>query len=164
METILEEIESAAKSDLWYAALVLTLTLPDICAWLEAPVGASTSRQKSRYIRWCNKNFNNVSLDGTACWDLRSGVVHQGMYRNRSYDRIIFTVSGHQVHGLILEARNEKALSLSAEMFCDEVITCVKTWYNQNKEEKPVADNLNKLVRKRPDGLSPIFSNVPTIY
>jgi hypothetical protein len=84
MESVLLEIEKTMEAGLWYAAVALSLTLPDICASLEARPNARSDGQKARYKSWLNKNLaGKIGLSADECWGLRSGVVHQGRYSNK---------------------------------------------------------------------------------
>jgi hypothetical protein len=95
VEPVLLEIERTMAAGLWYAAVALSLTLPDICASLEARPNARSDGQKARYKSWFNKNLaGKIGLSADECWGLRSGVVHQGRYSNkdiRVYQRVAFT-------------------------------------------------------------------------
>ena len=44
METLLREIEHALDAGLFYLALALSLSLPDICAALDSPNGESSGQ------------------------------------------------------------------------------------------------------------------------
>ena len=88
MDLILKEIQAALDAKLWYAALAVTVTLPDICASLEAPPGASKDKQRSRYLRWFNTYAKrDAVLTADRCWDLRCGVSHEGKYKPEAFER-----------------------------------------------------------------------------
>jgi hypothetical protein len=83
METILEEIERALAAELWYAAIVMALTLPDICASLEAVPNARPDGQRARYQSWVRRyGTYHLGVGDEDCWSLRCGVVHEGKYAN----------------------------------------------------------------------------------
>jgi hypothetical protein len=54
MEVILREIERALVLQLYYLAVAMCLTLPDICAALEADDGETSG---ARYKAWYNTNL-----------------------------------------------------------------------------------------------------------
>src|SRR4029077_3839387 len=91
METILQEIEKAIDAKLYYLAIVLAVTLPDICAALESADGRT---RPERYKAWYRANlaskFSFLTEDD--CYSLRCGVVHQGQFGfvNSQYDRVAF--------------------------------------------------------------------------
>ncbi|EQD56665.1 hypothetical protein B1A_11430, partial [mine drainage metagenome] len=53
METILQEIERALDAHLYYLAVAMVLTLPDICAALASADGESSGQ---RYRDWYDAN------------------------------------------------------------------------------------------------------------
>lgn len=62
MELILKEIERALDAKLYYLALQVSLTLPDICAALQSDDGRAS---KSKYIAWYDtyaKEPGNLSI------------------------------------------------------------------------------------------------------
>jgi hypothetical protein len=70
------EIEKALEARLFYLALLLTLTLPDICAALEQPDGRSG---KKSYEEWYNRNiFQKIGgLTPEEANERRNTIVHQ---------------------------------------------------------------------------------------
>jgi len=61
MKTLTDEIMNCLRNRLWYAALVLALLLPDICAALESQDGfSSRDRYKSWYDSWLGKKYDSV--------------------------------------------------------------------------------------------------------
>jgi len=164
MESILREIESTIAAGLWYAAIALCLTLPDICATLEARSGARSDGQQARYNGWFNRNvaakFGLIGLSAEECWKLRCGVLHEGRYKKRKvsaeYDRIVFTLPpGGTIHNVVIEASNSAILSLSAEFFCNQLIAAVREWSKAKKSDKIVKANLAQLIQPRPNEFEP---------
>ena len=54
-------------------------------------------------------------------------------------------------------------LMMSVVPFCESVISAVGEWYQANKGNQFIQANLERLVRYRPEGVPPIFVNVPVI-
>ena len=165
METILKEIERALEARLWYAAVVLALTLPDICAKLEAAPNARKDGQQARYRRWCRRNLSDTfGLSDDLCWYLRCGVVHEGRYKHKDFDRVVFTTpDGGGVHNIILEIGDTRMLSLHVLIFCEEMMLSVRNWYDAKRDDQVVSTNLQRLVQLRPEGLLPIFKGAVVI-
>ena len=73
IESLLQEIEKAIKAELYYLALLLTLTLPDICTALEQPNGRTDG--KRLYKKWYKANIHDLigglSPDGPMSLDVR---------------------------------------------------------------------------------------------
>ncbi len=88
IEKLLEEIEKALSHDLYFAALSLVLTLPDICGRAEYPSAGVTKR----YITWYNEYIGQYDrcpcddckevqmpyLSGEVVYNLRNSFLHQG--------------------------------------------------------------------------------------
>src|SRR6266851_3854531 len=123
-----DEIKNCLSHELWYAALVLALTLPDVCAVLESANGqTSDDRYKAWFDTWLKGKYLDVSADDI--YSLRCGVAHQGTfhYRGKQYRRIFFTLrpDGKLFHELVLN----DALDLDLDMFCNGVIRRVEEWF-----------------------------------
>jgi hypothetical protein len=90
VESLTQEIERAIKAELFYLALLLTLTLPDVCAALEQPGGRTNWRLYNRNI------FQKIrGLTVEAAYELRNTVIHQSQAiasNKRQYTRIIFII------------------------------------------------------------------------
>ena len=90
MDTVVSEVRCCLESGNYRAALVLALTIPDICGLVEHP--ECRKRSKKRYVAWFNdhilvnyaKNFTpegGVSesyFDGDMCYSLRCKFLHEG--------------------------------------------------------------------------------------
>lgn len=86
---IIDEIEKALGHDLYFAALNLALTLPDICGKAECPSLHST---RERYIRWYDENVGVTEkpprctedepeipyLSGEVVYSLCCSLLHEG--------------------------------------------------------------------------------------
>lgn len=86
---IIDEIEKALNHDLYFAALNLALTLPDICGKAEYPSLRST---RERYIQWYDKIVGVTEkppkctedepempyLSGEVVYSLRCSLLHEG--------------------------------------------------------------------------------------
>ena len=71
MEMILKEIEAALAAKLYYLAVTLSLTLPDVCAALEAADGGTSS---DRYKAWYTAHLGptyGAMLTADDCCSLR---------------------------------------------------------------------------------------------
>jgi len=163
METLTNEIKNCLLNRLWYAALVLTLLLPDVCAALEAEDGCTTrERYKSWFDKWVGKKYPNI-LSADQMYYLRCGVAHQGKFEHPTmkYERIFFTLrpNGSFFHGNVLN----KALNLDIRFFCKDVVQSVEAWYAAKANDPCVQKNLANLVRFHPNGLAEYLPGVPTV-
>lgn len=164
MKTLTDEIVNCLKAELWYAALVLTLMLPDICAALEAENGATTpERYKAWYEKWLQHKYEKISADDL--YYLRCGVAHQAQFSHQAikYDRIFFTLkhpkgkywSFGKVHEHRKIQKTDRGQSYSTDLkrFCENVIDSVDEWFAHKTNDANVKNNIGHLVQFYPHGL-----------
>lgn len=88
MDRFIDAIHTSLATQNWYAALYLSLTLPDICARLESN-NRKTNRNK--FVAWFDKYLASkyraqigadremhVFLSGNDCYALRCAMLHEG--------------------------------------------------------------------------------------
>lgn len=87
VQRIVDDIRDALTNNLFFAALISALNLPDICGKAEYPNETST---KKRYIDWYDKEigqyeknpFQNTEempyLSGNVIYSLRCALLHEG--------------------------------------------------------------------------------------
>ena len=116
MEMILKEIEAALAAKLYYLAVTLSLTLPDVCAALEAADGGTSS---DRYKAWYTAHLGptyGAMLTADDCCSLRCGVIHQGRFgdQQHQYSRVLFTIPNVQNNTFHLNVMNDPQKAMSA--------------------------------------------------
>jgi hypothetical protein len=162
METVLQEIERALQARVYYLALVVALTLPDICAALESPDGQT---DRDRYKVWYNANLGGRygALTDADCYSLRCGVVHQGRFGHpkMGYGRVVFSLPGTGIflHNNIVN----DALKLDVGQFCRDMVQAARRWFASKQNDPTVQANLPNLVQLRPQGLAPYIVGMPLI-
>jgi hypothetical protein len=163
MEIITNEIGRALQAGLYYPAIVLTLTLPDICGALESADGEATgARYKDWRDTWLFAAYPNVN--GQDLYSLRCGVLHQGRlgHPKMQYSRVLFTVPNAQrnvFHNNIIG----DALNLDAVIFCTDVMKAVARWYDTKRNDAHVVANWSRLFQYREHGIAPYMVGVPLI-
>jgi hypothetical protein len=163
VEGLLREIEKAMTAELYYLALLLTLTLPDVCSALEQSDGRAAG--KKAYKAWYKINIHDVigGLTPDEAYELRSTVVHQSRALGseaRNYSRILFTMkSTTRIDSCILN----DAMMFDAEMFCGRWISMVRQWIEKTKTNPTVQGHLPSLLQVRPSGLAPYVVGMPII-
>lgn len=174
LEALLRDIEKALDSNLYYLALAVTLSLPDICVCLACEPNKIWTNQK-KYEAWCDQNIvpHFQRLTARDCYRLRCGVVHQGNFGrpDNRYDRIIFhprPARGHKVmHEFVSRAgtveANEIALTLDLTTFCTIFIAAARSWMEKMDDDPNVAANAPNIVRFRSEGISPHVIGLPII-
>src|SRR5262245_2274592 len=87
LDSILVDIQRAIDAKLYYPALLVALTIPDICAALTLDKSVNVTARD--YIRFVERYtvaepgadpeaVNFIGVDGVMCYRLRCGVVHRG--------------------------------------------------------------------------------------
>jgi hypothetical protein len=163
VENITNEVLKALEAKLYYLAVVLTLTLPDICGALESVDGEASG---SSYKVWCDTWMaaRYPGLSGNDLYRLRCGVLHQARLGNSKmqYGRVLFTVPNAQRIILHNNVVND-ALNLDATIFCRDTVQAVLAWYAAKRNDPMVQANLPSLLQFRPNGLAPYIVGVPLI-
>jgi hypothetical protein len=182
LSSILQEIEKAIDGELYYLAIAVALSVPDICACLEFDPDNPEWAGKRTYSRWCEANLSFNNLSGLDLYYIRGGVVHKGHFQHQKsrFDRIMFIGPGSAIkaHDVILtvtpgttlggidvkELRVEgNILMLDVLLFCKTIADAARKWAIAKKNDANVQKNLPMLVRYRPEGLPPFSIGVPTI-
>ena len=160
MEAYIRSVEESVRLANWYAAVVVALTLPDICGWLEHP----NWRSEKRYVRW----FRRYQLDaytrpmpqgpatfltGADCYALRCALLHEGsskIMRQRArevLERFVFATSGTHL-GLI----EDKLLFLDVERFCGTMCEGVRSWLSDMEGNTKVEKRMGELLAIQTEG------------
>jgi hypothetical protein len=179
LELAFREIEKALEIGLFYLAIVVTLSIPDICARLELPPEIEV-RQK-HYAAWMQNYFLRVyggpnsfyaGLNGVDFYRLRCGLVHESSLKHRrtKFTHIFFHVrkpnerqKGHLQSRLWAHGDSQTfGVELDTVMFCNHMIEIARLWYRGKQQDNNVRLNLPNLVRFRPDGYPP-FCDLPII-
>lgn len=163
MQLIISEINRALSLGLYYLALMMTLSLPDICAALESSDGqTSGAKYKAWYNAWMASEYPRLTADD--CYRIRCGVVHQGRFGHpqMQYARVLFTVpnaQGNVFHNNILN----DALNLDVVTFCNDMERGISQWYQEKQGNSNVVANIPRLVQYREKGLAPYMVGIPLI-
>ncbi|MCY1644783.1 hypothetical protein [Methylorubrum sp. SL192] len=168
LQAILDDISRSMDAKLYYPAVLVALTVPEICAAL--------SLEKDEYVKQEHyvdflDNYSNLSelgLNSTDCYRLRGGVVHRANFSGHhklEATHVIFTIpgSGFAIHGGRLKMPLKTALMLDLVSFCDAMVLAAQRWYAENRGNPKVSENLNDLIRLCPNGLPPFLEGVPVV-
>lgn len=164
----MQDMDRAIEAKLYYPALLVALTIPDIC------VGLALERakfvKKHDYERFVDRYTtpSNLGLDGASCYQLRGGLVHRADLRGHPYfegTHVIFTVpeSASGFHALTFGVGEKRAAMFDLLLFCDAMKGAARAWYDDHKEDAQVIENLTNLIRWRPEGLAPFVGGTPVV-
>ncbi|MGH1571392.1 hypothetical protein ACRAWG_12690 [Methylobacterium sp. P31] len=161
MEPIINEIRKALNAGLYYLALSVVLTLPDICVSLISEDGRSTG---VRYREWCDNNLGSEFsfVTGKDLYSMRCGVVHNGRLGDMAHNvsRVVFVLPGNIAFSNCLA--NDMYI-YNAVDFCNNFVAAVERWYVKHIDNKNVSRNAGRVMRYRFNGIAPILVGVPVI-
>jgi hypothetical protein len=167
--TYLGELLRVRDSKAYWPVLHMLLSLPDICAGLERPSGATSG---DLYVAWCDRylhrNLSGANLRGSDWYRLRCAVLHlgsslpdqkRGKHRSQ-YDSFSFVdpdsgPPGH-VHGQTLTRGNGYSnITLDIAVLADSMARAIRLWFihvaNPGAPEAVcVTKNISVLVRQQP--------------
>ncbi len=151
MENILGSIEKSLLQKNWYAALILCLVLPDICAKLEG----STESSSQRYPKWFEKYMGSKYKDylsGKDSYALRCAVLHEGISNiekqkaKEVLDIFAFISDGAHLtkfsNCYFGDSRydGKEFLQLSVKKFCTDFVEAARTWLRDQPSNKDFTD------------------------
>lgn len=167
MDHLTQAVESALQQENWYAALSLSLTLPDICSKIDEP-DVPTSQ---RFPRWVDEYFTpgytrmmpsyspergaykeeHVFLSGRDFYALRCAVLHEGsdsILNQRAREALeSFTFVAPQP-GLVVHRNQAGAqLQLQVDKFCADVCDAVSLWTAQMPVDSVQYQRVNGLMK-----------------
>lgn len=165
IERLINECEQALEHDLFFAALTLALTLPDICAKAHYPNGTNN---KKRYVDWYEEyigqydrcatvpvqNDDMPYLSGEVIYSLRCSMLHQGTPNvnedNCNLTKFELIVEKKNPLGIYscnsygLTYRNDedegriitsREIRLNIRNLCSEICEVAKQYYDENEEK-----------------------------
>lgn len=162
------QAQAAINVDLFFPALMICLTLPDICAAASSENGRAS---RSKTIAWLCEHGGYTREDAQLIYGFRCSLLHQGSGRPDKVEdtRIAFVAPDPNqtatMHWLITkrESETESIFWITASLFVDEICEAVKNWLNSHGSSATVARNLKRSARLRPDGLLGHFHGGPVI-
>lgn len=171
LAAIYDEIEKAIEVKLWYAAIAISVALPDICSTLEGVERTNWQTYKEWFDRNASNSFRNFGKH--ECYELRCGVMHNGILqggvdKRSKYEGVYFTPPGSflSMNDSVMKnigGREGPFLFMSVTPFCRTMIEIVKAWELAHQNDEAVHARMEKLVRLRPDGVPPFIVGAPVI-
>ncbi len=169
MQELLRQIEAALNANLFYLALFVSLSLPDICAGIDSPDGTTSG---AKYGAWFDtyvapkyQRRGNQILSGEDCYRFRCSLLHQGssQHRKSSYSRVLFVEPSLNDVVMHCNVFDGTVLNLDVRIFCTDLIKSVEEWLNQVENTQQYQTNYDKFMRRYPQGLPPYIVGVPVI-
>lgn len=162
MNHLLHAIEKALEAENHYAALTMSLALPDICGWVQDP----SSKSKARYVAWFEKylqqtytlpasihRHEHIFLNGSDCYALRCAYLHEG--RDDITDQraqqvlkafqFVVPPKGCTLH----RNQTNQSLQLQVDIFCREIIGGVKQFLSDISGNHEAMQRLGQMIKIR---------------
>ncbi|MCK6916909.1 hypothetical protein L8Q54_01190 [Enterobacter kobei] len=159
MERFVKSIRQSIADKNWFAAIFISLALPDICGAAETPKANSGER----YKRWFNENLKDkYDPDGAAlvrftaddCYKFRCSCLHSGMSKDNKRHFKLIPPHGWQVrHKVSING----IIVLQIDILCEDICQAVEKWAFENRNNANVMHRLNELIRVE-------FLNIGGIY
>ena len=150
---IIEEIRHALKLDLYYCALALSLTLPDICAHVEYP---NEESNRARYIKWLETYAepyftvdSEILVDNTTmeynwfpkdqCYALRCAFLHAGNFELEKTSLVNVEIHAHKRGGNNYShiIKSDIYADLDVIHLCETICIAAETYYiNSDRKEQ----------------------------
>lgn len=155
MDRFTKAISDALDADNWFAALSLSLMLPDICGALETPSAGNGERYKRWFTQWIQPTYTisvagspHTFLTAADCWQLRCSYLHAGngeIKTKATLDSFHFIQppgNGNVVH------RNQSGgvLQLQIDVFCRDFIDAVMRWDHSTRTDQNIQDRKKLLL------------------
>lgn len=158
---------ASLDAKLYYGALVMALTAPDVCASIENP---GSGKSHKRYVDWCDKwliprfthelgplRQKHVFITAEELFQLRCSLIHQGSAavssdlgsRHNSFEFFDDTVSSHMN---TFQINGASFIQLNAGEFCREVFVAVEEWDNWSDTLPELVDHKRMLLAVRSSG------------
>jgi hypothetical protein len=165
---VLGDISRAIEAKLYYPALLVSLTIPEICSGLM--LDRSTMVKEKHYVAFINNYTkpNELGLSGLECYRLRGGLVHRANLAGHpklDYTHVIFTLPTEllAVHGIDIEGNGKKAVCLDLRAFCGAMRVAAEKWFQDHGTNTVVVENMRNLISFRPNGVQPFFGGNPVV-
>ncbi len=170
MELLLEQIEKGLDANLYYLSLFVALCIPDICGAIESE---NSEANRDKYLKWIEEYLIKArpekygrQLSAEHIYYFRCALLHQGRTKHDQkieYKRILFVEPGiktgiDSIHCCIVgSSGQDKSLLINLIQFCTDIITGVKLWQKNNLTNQDYLKNYERLIKRYPNGVSPIF-------
>lgn len=167
MERFVASINQSLQTQNWYAALSMSLTVPDISGWLVDPKLGSQKRYEAWFDKYMLSRYKSefhgpsfTFLSGSDCYALRCAYLHEGtddVQRQRAKDavaRFAFTTAGSHC------CKFNSVLLLDVRAFCSDVCSGIQAWVTDYGKVEEVQNRVKELLLVRTAG----FQVVPGVF
>jgi hypothetical protein len=168
--SVLNDIQRAIDAKLYYPALLVALTVPEICEALL--LDRKDFLKLKHYARFVDKYTTpaTLGLDGVSCYRLRGGIVHRANlvgHPEFGATHVIFTIpeSGSSLHAFSITHTGSTARAAMFDLvkFCMTMKQAAEQWYEDNRSNPRVTESMGNIIRYCPLGVAPYCTGAPVI-
>lgn len=168
LDLILLDIERALAARLYYPALAVALTIPEICSALTMD-NREFVRERN-YVAFVDgyTTPSELGLSGIECYRLRGGVIHRANASGHPLfgsTHVIFTIpeTGIQLHAFSLVNGDKSSAVFDLPMFCSAMAQAARRWFEDHRNDSKVFENMPNLLSFRPNGMPPFMGGAPVV-
>lgn len=161
------QMKQASDAGLFFPALVLALTLPDICSALASENGRSSGSKYRQWIReWVYPDWSDDFPE--KLWDYRCALLHQGRStqgKSGSFP-IAFIVpdpNRPRLHNITTSFGADEVTWCDVTSLVNDVGRAVGTWLSAHGRSSLVRRNLERSIHLRAKGIPPHLDGVPVV-
>jgi hypothetical protein len=168
LASVLIDIERSVNAKLYYPALLVALTVPEICMALK--LDKSEFVKERHYVEFVDTYTKppDLGLSGIDCYRLRGGVVHRANmagHHKFGATHVLFSIpeTAGGLHALSIKVDEKIAACFDLVQFCQTMVSAANRWYADHKDDRKVKENMQNLIRYCPDGVFPFFNGAPLV-
>ena len=171
MLRLISAVRSAIETQNWYSALLVSLSLPDICGRIEEPSKGGRERYEHFFNRYLAQFYTgppghtgapHTFLSGSDCYALRCSYIHEGrddittQKARQTLERFRFSAPDS---GIVLHCiQMGNVLQLQVDIFCEHVCQAVEVWLKDVSGDAEVEQRMKTLLTVYPTANLPGFS------
>lgn len=168
LESIIYDMKQCIQAKLYYPALLVALTIPEICAALT--LSRATFVNKTHYANFVDRYTTppSLGLGGAECYMLRCGIVHRANLAAHTLlgvTHVVFTLpdSPGRLHAFSMVVGEYKSAMFDLQSFCDTMEAAARDWFRDHEHHTLVSENLKSLISYKPFGAPPFVTGIPVV-
>jgi len=157
MKEILASLQLSVDNKNWYGALLIALSIPDICSKLENPELYTNKRYPDWFDKYKDDNYKS-HLTGRDCYALRCSYLHEGSHiiEGQTIREIIskFSFSPEGIHlcsfkNIYVGSKDDgkNICHLSVKNFCEDMIRFATKWLTVIESNKDIQNRINEMLK-----------------
>jgi hypothetical protein len=158
LEMILADIRRAIRTRSYYPALVVALTIPEICVSLT--LDRDEFVKEKHYVAWvekyCRLGQPGIGMPAIDCFRLRGGLIHRANFAGHpfaSHHELVLSVRRPGMHATMITKGKVTTAYVGLHEFCDEMARAALRWLEEHRADPIALRNMESLIRYRPEGV-----------